>query len=131
MSYVEYRTAALYYATNTILAPLDEVQRRFLRNLRCTEVEALMEFNLAPLATRRDVAMLGVIHRTVLGKGPSHFRTFFKTAPQRQTTHWTRRATRTHPRQLEDFRSGAYSELLRRSALGLVAVYNLLLLKWS
>merc|ERR1712078_641777 len=66
LGYVEYRTAALYHATDTTLKPLDAVQTRFLKALGCSELEALMEFNLAPLRTRRDVAMLGVLHRTVL-----------------------------------------------------------------
>ena len=32
--------------------------------------EALEHFSLAPLAARREIAMLGVIHRAVLKKGP-------------------------------------------------------------
>eukprot|EP00969_Alexandrium_andersonii_P029728 1298020-Alexandrium_andersonii.AAC.1 len=31
---------------------------------------ALFRFRLAPLATRRDIALLGLVHRTVLGQGP-------------------------------------------------------------
>ena len=38
----------------------------------------------------------------------------------------TRLATRRHSRQLEDPRKGCFPELLRRSALGLIAVYSLL-----
>ena len=68
LSYVEYRTAALDHSTDTVLKPFDDVQTRFLRALDCTELEALTVYNLAPLAARRDIAMLGVIHRTVLGK---------------------------------------------------------------
>ena len=126
LSYVEYRTAAVYHATNTVLKPLDGVQKRFLKALECTETEALMEFNLAPLAARRDIAMLGVIHRTTLGKGPTHFQQFFHAAAKSNTSYLTRRAAKNHSRQLEDPRKGAFPELLRRSALGLIAVYNLL-----
>ena len=85
-----------------------------------------MEFNLAPLAARRDIAMLGVIHRTTLGKGPTHFQQFFHAAAKSNTSYLTRRAAKNHSRQLEDPRKGAFPELLRRSALGLIAVYNLL-----
>ena len=42
------------------------------------------------------------------------------TAPQ------TRLAVRRHSRQLEDMKSGQYLEVMRRSALGLHSVYNLL-----
>ena len=92
----------------------------------CSELEALMLFNLAPLSTRRDVAMLGLLHRTVLGKGLSHFQRFFRMAGNTGTEHCTRLARRRHQRQLEETRTGAFRELLRRSALGLVSVYNLL-----
>ena len=126
LSYVEYRTAALYHATDSVLKPLDAVQSRFLKALGCSEVEALMELNLAPLRARRDIAMLGVVHRTVLGKGPSHFRAFFKLAELKQHRYLTRRAGKNHDKQLEDPRKGTFPELVRRSALGLIAVYNLL-----
>ena len=36
----------------------------------------------------------------------------------------TRAVERRHPLQLEDPRKGVFPEMLRRSALGLVAVYN-------
>ena len=71
LSYMEYRTAALYHATDTVLRPLDAIQPRFLRALGCSELEALMVFNLAPLAARRDMAMLGMMHRTALGERTS------------------------------------------------------------
>ena len=34
-------------------------------------MNALTSFNLAPVASRRDVAMLGAIHRVVLGEAPA------------------------------------------------------------
>ena len=71
---------------------------------------ALAEFHLAPLAVRRDIAMLGLIHRTMLGKGPPQFAEHFK----RQGS------------LLHDPRSECNAPLIKRSALGLVAVYNLL-----
>ena len=36
-----------------------------------------MNFNLAPLSTRRDIAMLGVIHRAALREGPQQLLIFF------------------------------------------------------
>ena len=46
--------------------PLDEingVQQRFLRSIGITELEALTEYRLAPLAARRDMAMLWLLHK--------------------------------------------------------------------
>ena len=113
LSYLEYRTAAIYHATRAILGRLDAVQTRFLRDVGVDEVTALVTFHLAPLSARRDIAMLGVIHRTILGKGPDQFKQFF----QRETAHTVR---------LVDPRRISRAPLIKRSALGLVAVYNML-----
>ena len=45
-------------------------------------VEALFTCNLAPLCSRRDMAMLGLIHRTMLGAGPPQFQAFFRRQQQ-------------------------------------------------
>ena len=94
-----------------VLRRLDAVQDKFLKDVGVDLVTALADFNLAPLAVRRDIAMLGVIHRTVLGKGPRQFARHFR---------------RQGSSLLHDPRNDNKSPLIRRSALGLVAVYNLL-----
>ena len=83
LSYLEYRTPAIYHATRAVLGRLDAVQSKFLRDIGVDDVTAIASFNLAPLAVRRDIAMLGVIHRTVLGKGPKVFAEHFKRHDQR------------------------------------------------
>ena len=113
LSYIEYRTPAIYHAIRAVLRRVDAVQRNFLCDIGVDEVTALLHFHLAPLTTRRDIAMLGLIHRTVLGKGPTQFAEFFR----RDTNHTLK---------LVDPRQTSRSPLLRRSALGLVAVYNML-----
>ena len=123
LSYIEYRTPALYHACDSVLGRLDGVQRAFLRELGISDEDALCDFNLGPLRMRRDLAMLGMIHRAVLGQGPPHFRSIFILYPGSGRTSGRRRL---HNKQLEDPRKGAFSEQLRRSALGLVAIYNLL-----
>ena len=102
LGYVEYRTPALYHATCTTLRPLNQLQTSFLHNAGLTELEGLMVFNLAPLPTRRDIAMLGLIHRTALGKGPEQFQEFFFPAARR-SAHRTRLEARRrqHGRQLK------------------------------
>ena len=127
LSFVEYRTPALYHATCTTLKPLDGLQESFLRKAGVTALEGLMVFNLAPLATRRDMAMLGLIHRTALNKGPVQFKQFFFPAEGR-ATRLTRLTARreAHGAQLTDWRQRTHLNVIRRSALGLVAVYNLL-----
>ena len=80
------------------------------------EVTALVNFRLAPLSVRRDIAMLGLVHRAAVGKGPGHFKKFFRRASTMGR----------HARHLDDPRVACAHPLIRRSALGLVAVYNLL-----
>ena len=71
LGFVEYRTAAVYHACPSALTSLDNLQEWFLRDLGLTAKEALEHFKLAPLSSTRDIAMLGVVLRAVLGKGPS------------------------------------------------------------
>ena len=73
LSFLEYRTPVLYHCCSTSLDEIDSVQRQFLREMGMTQEEALVNFRLAPLQTRRDIAMLGVIHRAVIGCGPPQF----------------------------------------------------------
>ena len=122
---MEYRTAAVYHATDTVLEPLDKVQAGFVTRLGLTEVAALVEFRLAPLNCRRDMAMLGVLHRAALNKGLEHLRKFFYQQQETSRTG-TRLSHRRHQWQLTEYRRGRFLEIVRRSALGLVAVYNLL-----
>ena len=74
---LEFPTAAVLHAATSVLELLDRVQKRFLREISLSEEEALLHYNLAPLKCRRDMAALGLLHRTTLGKGPPHFQKWF------------------------------------------------------
>ena len=76
LSYIESRTAAVHFACTSHLDHIDKVQKRFLRELGISEEEALVKWKLAPLGTRRDIAIPGVLHRTALGGGPQPFESF-------------------------------------------------------
>ena len=78
LSYLEYRTPTIYHADASKLEKIDGIQKRLMNEVGLTEVDALLEYHLAPLATRRDIAMLGVIHRSVLGLGPVQFQHYFR-----------------------------------------------------
>ena len=124
LSTLEFCTPAVYHCTATALEDLDRVQKRFLKEVGLTAVEALCVHNLAPLQTRRDIAMLGVVHRTVLGQNAPQFSDWFFVAARDAPKHNTRRQDKLHTKQLYDWLSVRDTELLRRSALGLVRVYN-------
>ena len=76
LSFLEYRTSAIYHACDSHLRKVDALQARFLKHLGISAREAFERLNLAPLSTRRDIAMLGVIHRSVLGLGPPQLASF-------------------------------------------------------
>jgi hypothetical protein len=111
LPYVEYRTSAIYHATRDLLGRLDRIQSKFLQDIGVSEEEALLNFSLAPLEARRDIAILGLIHRTALGKGPRHFK-----------DHLVKESAG----KFRDPRDTLPGALVRRSTLGLVAVYNML-----
>ena len=129
LSYIEYRTAAIYHACQHSLDALERVQSRLIQAVGMTEVEALTVCRLAPLSARRDMALLGLVHRTVLGRGPSHFITFFRADHQARGQQGSR-----HRLQLVEYSGGDVSDYifpgsrpadyLKHSMLGLVSVYN-------
>ena len=57
LGFVECRTPAIYHATTTVLNQLDRTQDNFFRELGIDSTAALMDFNLAPLSMRRDIAL--------------------------------------------------------------------------
>ena len=71
LSFIESSTPALLHAAPTTLSGIDRVQARFLREVGLSELQALVDYRLAPLASRRGMAMLGLLHRVNLGKAPT------------------------------------------------------------
>ena len=94
-----------------------------------TAVETLNVCNLAPFTARRDMVLLGLINRTVLGRGPRQFSKFFE-------ANFTARAnvSSRHRLQLLEFKNGHWSDFvfpgprpadyIAHSMLGLMSVYN-------
>ena len=122
---LEYSTATLYHANATSLRLIDGVQERFLREIGLSAEESLEEYALAPLRSRRDISMLGLVHKSALGLNAPQFNAFFKRTTVR-TVARTRRTATAHARQLTDTLGTLRLEVTRRSALGLVPIYNLL-----
>ena len=124
LSYIEYRTAGLHFAGTSVFNEIDDVQSRFLRQLAVSEESAFAHFNLAPLNVRRDTSILGVIHRASLNLGPPLLWICFRAearAPARDL-----RSSRRHNFQIAEWPAGRSLDIMRRSALGMIRVYNLL-----
>jgi hypothetical protein len=70
---VECNCGAYFHAANTLLAKIAQVQRSFLTKLDVTEKVAFLEFNFAPTGLRRDIAILGLLHKRVIGQSHPTF----------------------------------------------------------
>ena len=94
-----------------------------MNQLEISDVDAFMQFNLAPLCVRRDIGILGMVHRAALRMGPpllwQYFRVnLFATAPAHRRPR--------HDMQLVECPAMRDLEIMRRSAFGAIRVYNLL-----
>ena len=113
----------MYHAASTVLAEIGNIQERFLSQISVCAEEAFMEFNLAPLCVRRDIAVLGLIHRAVLHQGPPSLWRFFRINASARVPALRRPK---HNMQLCEWPASRDLDLMRRSALGAIRVYNLL-----
>ena len=91
-----------------------------------SEEEAFVRFKLAPVDFRCKVALLGLIHKCVLGLAPPQLCALFTAAPSARHSYPTRFSIRRHDCQLVDLIDGSQSSLLERSLFGLVKFYNAL-----
>ena len=105
------------------MGPVDRILRRFLREIGVSENDALVEYKLAPLAVRRQISALGVIHRRVLGISPAPISALLP-FDERAPAYATRRVAHSHDKQLVDRAAGLATELFKRSVFGYVGVYN-------
>ena len=56
---------------------LDKLQDGFLRELGISPEEAFIEFNFAPVSLRRDIGILGMLHKRVVGQAHPIFQRLF------------------------------------------------------
>ena len=124
LSSCEWCTPAIFHATSTDLQVLNRCQDRFLGFFDVTPEAALVCYKLAPLSFRRSVAMLGFIHKSVLGFAPPMCCSMFVREPESHHSHVTRSSQRRHSLHVRDPIDGSHTELLKRSVYGLVRTYN-------
>lgn len=126
LSYIEFATPTMFHATRYALSPLDRIQNRLLGELEICEELALFEFSLAPLRSRRDIAMLGLIHRVSLNEAPSVFNEFIYASKSTNFPRSLRGANLRHNKKLHDPVTSTSSAMFNRSISGLIYAYNLL-----
>jgi len=120
---LESASAAIYHAAPTHLDTLDGLQRRFLKEIGVTEKDAFLGFNLAPLQLRRDIAVLGLLHKVQLGEAHSDFDKMFPKLVHPPAANTRHSAKRHHRQFCEQFGATDY---FNRSCFAAVRIYNVL-----
>ena len=108
----------IFHASTSILQQFDNSQRHFLEELGETESTAFLKYNFAPPSLRRNIAILGMIHKKVLGECHPSFDTLL---PAMQSTEAGRHSKQiyAHWDNVEQHRA-----LFNRSIFGMVDIYN-------
>ena len=118
-------SGAIYHASTTTLVPIAALYATFLHATNTTPLTAFTHYNLAPPTLRRDIAMLGLLHKVTLRLAHQDFNTLFPPSAHRHE-HGTRLAQRRHNKQLHELCDGTQTEQLNRSIFALTRIYNLL-----
>ena len=124
LCHLECNSGGFYHAVDTVLGQLDNLQAHFLRNINISVDEAFLVHNLAPLSTRRDIAMLGLIFKSVHGTAHEDLQSLFPRQFGPAHSCGTRLQIQRHQLQLEEDRPGTHHALLRRSVFGLTRIWN-------
>ena len=125
--HLEFSSGAIYHAADSHLKDVDSVQDSFIRALGLSAESAFVDFKMPPLCLRRDIAILGLLHKVVLGIAHPEFAELF---PMRVHTHLhphdTRTASRRHNKQFVEHNDGGQSGYFSRSVFSACRVYNFL-----
>ena len=113
----EHHNGAIYHAAASVIARLDRLQQSFLIELRITPEMAFIDSNFAPSELRRDIGMLGFLHKRVLNQCHVGLTTLLPMAT---------RATRWHDKQIDCQLDKCIARhvLWCRSLFGMVGTYN-------
>ena len=126
LSFVEYATPAIYHAPGYFLGQVNNVQTTFLEEMGLSSECALLDFKLAPLTTRRDIAMMGLLQRVARGVAPPQLSSVICRENTATFPRCLRGPSLRHNSQLQDPIDGTHSNMMERSVLGLVYPYNCL-----
>ena len=126
LSYLEAGTPAIAHAAPTLLEQIDRIQRRFLNEIGLDEVEALEHYGLAPLVTRRAIAMLGMLHKIAHGNAHAQLLAIIPRAAPLRANRWTSTLAVRHRYQLEECFERSPTAVVHRSAFGRVCTFNAL-----
>ena len=122
--YLERTVSPIFHCNPSILNMLDNLQNLFLQTIQCSEKDALLEYNLFPLSSRRNISMLGLLYRTQIGIAPNDLNELF---PKERSTlyHFSvPSCSLSHGKQIQSCIGPRSSITLRLSVFGLIPIYN-------
>ena len=115
---MEAHSGGIFHAATSILAQFDNSQRHFVEEVGETEASVFLKFNFAPPSLRRNIAMLGMIHKKVLGLCHPSFDALL---PPKDFVEEGRHSKQIYAHWNE---VTAYRNLFNRSIFGMVDIYN-------
>ena len=95
------------------------IQNHFLRELRISVEDAALYLNLLSLRVRRQIAILGIIKRAQLRRGPPQFWTWFV-----NDTFNGYDSTVKHNRPIKPILHHQSPKYVKRSIFGMIQIYN-------
>ena len=104
---LEYSNAAIYHASSSHLESLDSLQTCFLRDIGLPVEDAFLNFHMAPLKLRRDIGVLGLLHKIQLGEAHPDFSRLLVTKVGSFIAN-TRHGHRRHSRQFEEVAGNSF-----------------------
>ena len=121
---LECHNGGIFHAASYILSKIDDVHYNFLEKIGVSAEEAFLNYNFAPPTLRRDIGILGLLHKRVLGLGHPIFQQLFPFIVDVGGDH----LYAGHDKQLHSHLSEANFQLSMfcRSIFGMTYVYNLL-----
>ena len=121
---MEANSGGIFHACSSQLDRLDRCQKHFVENLGSTEEAAFINNNFAPPVLRRNIDILGLIHKRVLDLSHSDFEQLL---PWRSQYFGQVREDR-HTKQLYNHALEVHFQvgLLRRSIFAMTDVYKML-----
>ena len=115
---------SIYHATQTVLELLDRSLDIFLRDFKLDAKLAFLEHNVAPLSMRRDIAMLGFLHKRMLGDTHGDICSLLPLFLEPEARRCTHFGSDRPSRLFQETFDGTHPALIRRSIFGLTRVYN-------
>jgi hypothetical protein len=121
---LEYPTPAIQHACRTSLSRIDTFQDKFARSIGLSKVDMWTRHRLAPPSTRRQVALMGLLHKIRLGYAAPAL-SFLAPSAVSNTLRRTRHTPQQHLRAVGDSYSALELEMYRRSWWGSIIMnYN-------